>query len=215
MSNYSVVLFKNKSLKKILKEFITYKKAKTYYNEILRVSNDVVFDVKVENGRECRYELALLENSNNKLIPVYLTDEMGRTKKVKLEQSGKTISEINLFRKEEKIFDLQTNKKIFIDELLKNYLKGDGLKMIFSLNNKVIVQNDENLKLFSLKNEEEVNRFLDTLTFLFQKTKRKDCLIVKDNSNAQRKYLLDLLHSKGIDKKILYRKTTTHPRPSR
>lgn len=215
MSNYSVVLFKNKSLKKILKEFITYKKAKFFYDTQVKKSHDVIFEVKVENGFDCRYELAILENSNSKLIPVYLTDEIGRSKKVKVDESGKTISEITIFKKEEKIFDLQKNKKIFTEEFIKSYLKGDGLKMIFSLNNKVIIQNDEEFKLFSLKNEIEVLRFLDTLTFHFQKKKRKDCLIVKDNSNAQRKYLLDLLSKKGIDKKILYRKTTTHPRSPR
>lgn len=212
MANYSVVLFKNKSLKKILKEFITYKKAKTFFEDLCKESDEVLFDVMVENGSNCRYELALLENSNSKLIPVYLTDEMGRNRRVRLEQSGKTISQIVLFRKEEKIFDINQNRKIETAEFIKKYLRGDGLKMISSLNNKVVVQNDDDFKLFSLKNENEVVRFLDFLTTYFQKNKKKDCLIVKDTSTAQKKYLFELLSKNGFDKKILYRKNTTHPR---
>jgi len=212
MSNYAVVIFKDKSLKKILKEFITFKKAKTFFNDLLKKSDEVLFEVYYENGKPCRFEIALIENSNSKLIPVYLTDEMGKSKKVKLEESGRTISEISLYKKEEKIFDLNQNKKIFSEEFLKKYLKGDNVKLISSLNNKVILQNDDDIKLFSLKNESEVVRFLDFLTSYLQKNKRRDCLIVKDNSTAQKKYLLELLSKNGIDKKILYRKTTTHPR---
>lgn len=212
MANYAVVIFKNKSLKKILKEFVTFKKAKLYLDELKKESDNVLFDTLYENGKQCRYEIALIENSNSKLIPVYLTDEMGRSQKVKLEQSGKTITEITLHRKEEKLFDLDQNKKITTYELLRKYLRGDGVKLISGLNNKIIVQNDDDFKLFSLKNESEVIRFLDFLTTYFQKNNRRDCLIVKDTSSAQKKYLIGLLSSKGFDKKQLYRKTTTHPR---
>lgn len=212
MANYAVVIFKNKSLKKILKEFITFKRAKLYLDELKKESDNVLFDILYENGKQCRYEIALIENSNSKLIPVYLTDEMGRSQKVKLEQSGKTITEITLYKKEEKLFDLDQNKKITTIELLKKYLKGDGVKLISALNNKIIVQNDDDFKLFSLKNESEVSRFLDFLTTYFQKNNRRDCLIVKDTSSAQKKYLIELLSSKGFEKKQLYRKTTTHPR---
>lgn len=212
MSNYSVVIFKNRALKKILKEFVTFKNAKTFFDTLKKESDEVLFDVMYENGNPCRYELALIENSNSKLIPVYLTDEMGRNKKVKLEQSGKTISEIALYKKEEKFFDINEEKKISSVELIKKYLRGEGVKVISSLNNKLIIQNDDDYKMFSFKNEIDVMRFLDFLTIFFQKNKRKDCLIVKDTSVAQKKYLLKILSENGFDKKFLYRKTTTHPK---
>ena len=212
MSNYSVVIFKNRTLKKILKEFVTFKKAKKFFDEAKKDSDNVLFEVIYENGNQCRYELALIENSNSKLIPVYLTDEMGRNKKVKLEQSGKTISEITLYRKEESFFDIGAEEKITTDRLIKKYLRTEGVKVISSLNNKLIIQNEDDYKIFSFKNEVEVLRFLDFLTLFFQKNKRKDCLIVKDTSVAQKKYLLKILSDNGFDKKFLYRKTTTHPR---
>ena len=41
------------------------------------------------------------------------------------------------------------------------------------------------------------------------KNKRLDCIIVSDDSIVQKKYLYELLSSKGISKSILYRKSTT------
>ena len=211
MVNYLVVLFKNKKRKKIINKFVTFSRAKQYYDNLLKESNEVLFNVEVENGIETRYELGLIELSDNQLIPVYMTDEYGRSSKVKLEGDGMTLFNIGFYKKEEKIYDLTRNKKITTQQLIKTYLKGDGLKMISSLNNKIIVQEDEKINLFTLKSESESSRFIDCLSSHFFKIKRGDCLFVKDNSSAQRKYLFNLLESYGIDKKILYRKFTSLP----
>ena len=66
-----------------------------------------------------------------------------------------------------------------------------------------------------LKNPEEASRFIDSISNHFFKIKRADCLFVKDYSTPQKKYLFDLLEKNGIDKKILYRKFTTFPPPSK
>jgi len=211
MVNYLVVLFKNKKRKKIINKFVTFSRAKQYYDKLLKESNEVIFNVEVENGMETRYELGLIESSNNQLIPVYMTDEYGRSSKVKLEGDGMTLFNIGYYKKEEKIYDLTKNKKMTTQELIKTYLKGDGLKMISSLNNKIIVQEDEKINLFTLKSEFESLRFIDSLSSYFFKIKRGDCLFVKDHSSAQRKYLFNMLESYGIDKKILYRKFTSLP----
>jgi hypothetical protein len=83
--------------------------------------------------------------------------------------------------------------------------------MISVLNNKIVLQEDEKIHLFTLKSENESSRFVDSLSLYFFKIKRGDCLFVKDYSIAQRKSLYKLLESSGIDKKILYRKFTTLP----
>jgi hypothetical protein len=211
MENYLVVLFKNKKRKRIIKKFVTLSKAKSFYNKKLKESSEVIFNVLVESGKECTLELGIVELSSNQLIPIYMTDDMGRSIRVKLEDEGMTLFEISPYKKEEKIYDLQKNKKITSHELIKNYLKGDGLKMMSVLNNKVILQEAESFKLFSLKNEIECSRFIDSISSYFFKIKRGDCLFIKDYSSAQRKYLYTLLESNGVDKKILYRKFTTYP----
>lgn len=211
MANYLVVLFKNKTRKKIIKKFITLSRAKNYYKKMIQASEDVIFEVLVENGKECKFELGLIEMSVNQSAPVYMTDEFGRNIKVKLEDAGMSILLISPFKEEDLIYDVRNKVKITSQEFIKKYLRGDGLKMISVLNNKIILQKDEKIDLFSLKNESESNRFVESLSSYFFKIKRGDCLFIKDSSSPQRKYLYDLLETNGFDKKVLYRKFTTYP----
>jgi len=210
MSNYLVVLFKNKKRKRIIKKFVTLSRAKKMYNQLINESKEVIFEVLVENGKECKFELGLVENKTNQSAPVYMVDEYGRSVKVKLEDSGMSLLEITPFREEELIYDIQNKVKITSQELIKKYFKGDGLKMLSVLNNKAILQKDEEIYLFSLKNEVECSRFVESLSSHFFKIKRGDCLFIKDYSSAQKKYLYSLLESNGFDKKVLYRKFTTY-----
>ncbi len=180
MANYLVVLFKNKTRKKIIKKFITLSRAKSYFKRLIEESNDVIFEVLVENGTDCRFELALVELATNQSAPVYMTDEFGRSIKVKLEDEGMSILSINPYKEEDLIYDVKSKKKITAQEFIKRHLKGDGLKMVSVLNNKIILQKDEEIELFSLKNEQECTRFVESLSSYFFKTKRGDCLFIKD-----------------------------------
>jgi hypothetical protein len=211
MENYLVVLFKNKKRKRIIKKFVTLSRAKLFFNKLMNESDEVIFDVVIENASDCKFELGLIEMATNQSAPVYITDEYGRNIRVMLEDDGMSILQIKPYREEELIFDVQKKKKITTKELIKTYLKTDGLKMISVLNNKIVVQKDEDIKLFSLKNENESSRFIDCLSSHFFKIKRGDCLFIKDYSSPQRKYLYSLLESNGFDKKVLYRKFTTYP----
>jgi len=211
MENYLVVLFKNKTKKKIIKKFITFNKAKLFYDKLVSESENVIFDVEVESGKECKYEIGIIEMSSKQLVPVYMTDEFGRNVRVKLDESGMTLFQISPYKKEELIYDVKEGKKITTHELIKKYLKGDGMKMVSVLNNKIVVQQDEVFNLFTLKSEKESARFADCLSLYFFKTKRGDCLFVKDYSSAQRKYLYSILESNGFSKRVLYRKFTSLP----
>ena len=211
MANYLVVLFKDKKRKRIIKKFITHKKAKVFYDKLMKQSDEVIFNTEMENGKSCKYELGIVEMSSKQLIPVYMTDEFGRSVKVKLEDEDMTLFKISPYKKEETIYDISKKRKITTQEFIKRYLKGTGMKMISSLNNKIIVQDEEEVYLFTTKSESESQRFIDCLSLHFFKNKRGDCLFVKDHSTPQKKYLYDLLESKGISKKILYRKFTSLP----
>ena len=212
MENYLVVLFKNKKRKRIIKKFVTLSRAKSFYENLVEKSNEVIFEVLVENAKECKFELGLIDTKTNQSAPIYTTDEYGRSVKVKFEDNtGMSIIKMSPYRQEELIYDVETNRKITSNDLIKKYLKGDGLKMVSVLNNKIVVQKDEMIKLFSLKNEQESSRFVDCLSSYFFKLKRGDCLFIKDYSSPQRKYLYSLLESNGFDKKVLYRKFTTYP----
>ena len=53
MGNYIVVLFKNKKKKKIIKKFITFNRAKLFYDKLVSESQEVIFDFEVEAGIVC------------------------------------------------------------------------------------------------------------------------------------------------------------------
>lgn len=211
MENYLIVLFKNKKKKRIIKKFVTLSRATKFFNQLINESNDVIFDVLVENAKDCNFELGLIDLNVNQSSPVYITDELGRSIKVKLDEGGMSIISINPYREEDLIYNVKNKSKITAKEFIKSFLKGDGLKMVSVLNNKIILQKDEEIELFSLKNESECSRFVECLSSYFFKIKRGDCLFVKDDSSVQRKYLYNLLESNGFDKKVLYRKFTTYP----
>ena len=209
---YYVVLFKNKVRKKIIKKFSNFKNSENFYNNLIKESSAVIFPKKIENGKNSHYELALLQNKSNQDNDIYMTDELGRNVKVVLEDESFEMLKIKLYEVEELIYDTQKKQKISTLKLIQTYLKGDGVKMVFSLNNKFIIQKDEDIKLFSLKSEMETDRFIDCISKQFYKESRKDCLFIKDTSTAQKKYLFSVLSEMGIDKKVLYRKFTTYPR---
>jgi hypothetical protein len=208
---YYVVLFKNRARKKIIKKFSNFKNAEKFYNELTKQNTEVIFEKRIENGKECEYEVALLQNKSNEFFDVYKTDDLGRNIRVFLETPEYDLLKIANYRMEETLFDIKKNKKVSVTSFIKTYLKSDGLKMISTLNNKIIVQADETFNIFSLKSPEEAKRFIDSLSQYFYSIKRKDCMFVTDESSAQKKYLIKILSEWGIDKKILYRQYTTHP----
>ncbi len=212
MEKYFIVLFKNKKRQKIIKKFITGERAHSFFTKLIKKSENIIFDVNFENGKEVFYEIAILTNEINSITPIYLTDDLGRNIRVKLDESDLSMVVIQRYKKEEKIFDLQSKRKITTHEFINRYLGTKELKMISVLNNKIIVQKDDEFKLFSLKTESESDRFIETLSNEFLKLGRDDCLFIRDTSSPQRKYLLEILEKNGFDKKILYRKSTTHPR---
>ena len=207
--NFLIVLFKNKTRKKIIKKFKTSKRALDFFNKILADSDKVIFNREYENGHPCTFDIAIVERSDKKLFPHFVTDEYGRNIKIELSEDDYEIVKIVKYNVVEQIFDNQTNKRISVNNFIKTYLNGDGLKMISSLNNKIVVQLDSNIYLFSLKTENDSSRFIDSLSSHFIKIKRFDCMFVKDVSTAQRKYLYDLLEEYGFTRKVLYRQSTT------
>ena len=213
MLRFYVILFKNKEKKKIIKKFITFEKANLYFDKLIYESKDIIFDVKFENGRECEFELGLVEvGTSNKQTPIYVTDELGRNIKVKLLDDGFSLIKISKYKQEESIFDISKNKKITINKFISSYLRTDNLKVISVLNNKIVVQSDEKINIFSMKSENECIRLINDLSKHFFLTKRTDCLFIDDISTPQKKYLIKLLSEYGFSKKILYRKFTTYPR---
>lgn len=209
-SEYSIILFKNKERYKIIKNYTKHKNAVDFFNKKMKESDDVVFDIQTENGKKVRYELAILEKTSDKLFLAFKTDEFGRNVFINLDDPEYSIIKILDYNVPEKIFDIKKNQRISFEEFLKKYVKGGSLKVVSKLNNKIIVQEDDKFDLLSLKSEYDSNRFLDNLEKYLINNSLKNCMVVKDNSIEQKKYLYNILMEKGYDKKMLYRNSTTH-----
>jgi hypothetical protein len=207
--NHLIVLFKNKKRKKIINRFKTLDRAKEFFLNKISESNNVIFEKQVENALPCSFELALLSKKDENFQSLFVKDSLGRQVKVDLDDEDFKIIEVQEYKIEEKIFDVYQNKKITTQEFLKKYIDTPSIKLLSKLNNKVVLQNDDSVDLFTLKDPEECTRFLRSLSDYFISTQRMDVIVVYESSKAQKKYLYDILEKTGIDKKVLYRTTTT------
>ena len=208
--DYIIVLFKNKVKKKIIKKFKTFDRAQKYYNNLLSISDEVIFDRQHENGHHCKFELGLL-GPKNKNDVMYVKDEFGRQNKVEVEDDNYSMIKIISYNVNEQFIDYTTKTKLNTEQFIKQYLKKDGLKMVSKLNNKIIVQLDEQTNLFTFKNDSDSSRFIDNLSKKYINEKRVDCIFIKDSSTPQRKYLYDMLSNLGYPKQYLFRQSTTFP----
>lgn len=208
---FLVILFKNNSKKKIINKFVTFDRAKKFYKKLLDESKNTIFPKNYSNGVKSEYELSII-SSDSKLQEVkYVKDEFGRQIKLELENSGFKIIDINPYNVEEEFIHYKSKKKYNSKKFIDKFLKHSGIKLISKLNNKIVLQNDEKIELFTLKNDDDASRFIDCINNFFSKTNRMDCILVKDVSTAQRKYLYNILVENGFPKSYLFRHSTTHP----
>jgi len=209
--NYLIVLFKNKEKRKIINKFKTLKKTELVFNNLLKESNSIVFEKQFDNGFHSDYEIAIVQNNIDNNTPLYTKDEFGRQLKVELDNTNQKILKISKYKIEESLLDYQTKKKITVTNFIKKYLPKTGFKMISKINNKIVLQNDDNFKLFTLKNDLDSDRFVESVSNYFMEEKRTDCMFVKDTSTVQRKYHYNILVENGFPKSYLFRHSTTHP----
>ena len=209
MENFIIVLFKNKKKKKIIKGYVTEKNANLKFDSLVK-SNDVPFEIVFENSEKSVYEIALLSRNDDYQVPLFKMDEVGRNNSVFISgESDYIIKRIENYKLEELIYDWQTESRITFNELLTTYLPKKNVKVVSKLHNKVVIQCDEDFKLFSLKNEEDSERLIQTLESFFFKLSRTDCLFVRDESTVNRKWMYNILEKSGFNRKKLYRQKTT------
>jgi len=164
--------------------------------------------IKLQNrkrGNEVVYELALIFPNNRWATKTYVRDSLGRTIEAKFEDEKFRIKEIIPYWKEELIYDFQKKIRIRYHELLEQILEISEISQIFTLNNKMFIQNDDNILLFGNKNINDSNRLFDLIKEDILKKKRGNFIFIKDVSTSQRKNLYVLLESKGYKKSELFR----------
>jgi hypothetical protein len=208
-NKFHIFIFKNNKKKKKLKSFVRENLAQDYYNKLLKKSSELIFDKKFEGGKECEFHIAII---SNKFVygNIHYIDDVGRniTISPKIDDEN-YIQKISIYKFEEYIYDVQTDTRIPINDFFKKYIEKNKLYMVSQIKNKFILQNEDDYKLFSLKNPEDCDRLLELFPSIQD---NPNMIIVKDISTIHRKYLYDLLIEKGFNKKFLYTSYTTYPR---
>jgi hypothetical protein len=165
------------------------------------------FTTKYVKRKVCQFELGMFSLT----VPnynIYTKDSLGRNTLRNMSIGDYHLIKIIPYWVEERVYDHNTKKRVMFNDVLEKYLGDRKLKQIFSLNNKTVIQKDEEFFLFSHKNVDDSNRFLESIRNFMVKNKRYDCLIVPDYDTIQRKQLYDILESKGFNREFLYKHYT-------
>lgn len=208
MIEYQIILFKNKNKKKLLKKYSSKKKSVEKYFDLIN-NNNVKFEVMYENGIKSDYEIALVCVNCDEDLELFSTDSIGRNILIESDDNNVKFLKISNYLIEEKIQDYQQKKKITIDSLCSTYLKDTNLKNIFTLNNKLFIQNNEIINCFVTKNEYDSIRLLNTLEYMMSES-GKGFISMQYKSSSDKKYIYNILEDYGFDKKFLYRKVINH-----
>jgi histidinol-phosphate/aromatic aminotransferase/cobyric acid decarboxylase-like protein len=76
---------------------------------------------------------------------------------------------------------------------------------VFSLNKNLFLQVDDEIKMFSNKNLNDSDRLFELIKEDLLAKKKTNFIFVKDVTTYQRKQLYNLLESKGINRRMLFK----------
>jgi hypothetical protein len=155
--------------------------------------------------QEQLFELALIFPNSRWVKSTYVKDSLGRLIEAKMEDEKLRIKEIIPYWKEELIYDFQTKKRIRYHEMLASIMEISEIGQIFTLNNKLFVQVENDIKLYGNKNIMDAERLFGLVREDLLKKKKGNFIFVKDVTTAQRKLLYTLLESKGFKRTELFR----------
>ena len=205
-NKYKIILFKNGERTKCFFSSNSKKSIFQQYNKLIGEKKPK-FITEYISRKKVMFELAIITTEESK-DSIFVKDDLGRTKKIHLGNSQYNIIKLLPFWKEELIYDHNIKNKISFATLFKNYLSTDTFKQVFTLNNKLIIQEEDVFNMFSLKTVGDSLRLLRILELEFIGKGRYDCLFVEDSTTVQRKQLYDLLVKVGYDRAFLRKQYT-------
>ena len=203
---YAIVLFENQKKIKVLYKCMQKKTVYEYWREY-KTEKKPPF-VKLQGGKrrqELVHELGLLLPNSRWSDQVWVKDSLGRNQKAIFEDDNLRIKEIIPYWVEEKVYDHDNGKRIRYHEMMEQILPINDIAQIFTLNNKLFVQIEDNVRYFSCKNLIDTERLFEIVKNDLLNRKRGNFMFVKDVSTQQRKMLYAMLIAKGYKKSELFR----------
>jgi hypothetical protein len=203
---YFIVLFCNKKRIKILYKCMKRTTITEYWHEF-KTQRKPDF-VKIQGGKrnqEQIFELALVFPKTRWSTNPWVKDSLGRNISANMEDEKFRIKEIIPYWKEELIYDFQIKKRIRFHEMMGKIYPITEIAQIFTLNNKLFVQIENDVWLYGNKNLTDSERLFELVKENILKQKRGNFIFVKDVTTHQRKLLYNLLESKGFKRRELFR----------
>ena len=203
---YFIVLFCNKKKVKILYKCMKRTTVYDYWREF-RTEKKPRY-VKQQGGkrnRELIYELGLIFPNNRWATQVWVKDSLGRNEPANIEDGKFRIKEIVPYWEEELIYDYSIKKRIRYHQMMEYIESVTEIAQIFTLNNKLFVKVEDDIRLFGNKNIKDADRLLELVKEDLLKKKRGNFIFVRDVTTHQRTLLYDLLESKGFKRQELFR----------
>jgi len=207
--NYLIVLFNGSKKQRVLYRSNIKSTIDKKYAELLKKSIKF-FPRKNLNKKKCEFEVVLLKKGDDKNKLTHVKDSLGRNVPYKITGGDYVILETSHFEIEELIYDHQTRKRIDSTVLMGTYLPKEesNLLNVFTINNKLVIRDEDNVKIFSLKNIDDCRRLLDNIRRKFTDEGRINCIFTKDLSTIQRKEIYNLLEEQGFSRSFLYKHYT-------
>jgi hypothetical protein len=203
---YFIVLFCNKKRVKILYRCMKRTTIYEYWREF-KTQKKPPF-VKMRGNKrnmELTYELSLIFPNNRWATKTFVKDSLGRNIEAKIENDKFRIKEIIPYWEEELIYDFQKKKRIRYHEMIDQITPIKDIAQIFTLNNKLFVQIENDVMLFGNKNIFDAERLFEIVKEDLLKRKIGNFIFVRDVTTHQRKLLYNLLESKGFKRSELFR----------
>lgn len=203
---YFIVLFCNKKRRKILYRCMRRTTITEYWNEF-KTQKKPRF-IKIQGGKryqEQTFELALIFPNNRWATKTFVKDSLGRNVEAKIENGMYRIKEIIPYWKEELIYDFDLKKRIRYHEMMEHIQSVTEIAQIFTLNSKLFLQIENEIKMYGNKNLTDTERLFELVKEDLINKKRSNFIFVKDITTHQRKLLYELLESKGYKRSELFR----------
>jgi len=205
-SRYFVILFCNK---KKLRTLHKCQKKNTIYDawHEFKTQKRPPF-VKLQGGKRQRalnFELGLIFPNNKWAKPTIIRDELGRNAEAKMVDKKFRIKELIPYWDEERVYDFDAKKRIRYHEMMEIILKVDDVAQIFTLNNKLFLQVEDNIRMFGNKNIADTERLFTIVRDDLTKRGIGNFIFVRDITTHQRSLLYEMLESKGYKRTELFR----------
>lgn len=205
---YAIVLFCNQKRVKYLYRCDTIKQVYEYWHEF-RTQKKPRY-IQLQSGKrnnELIYELGLVIPINRwtKETRIFTSDSLGRNIEITIDSDKSKLRELIPYWKEELIYDFDTKTRIRYHEMMNIITPIKDIAQIFTLNNKLFLQVEDNIRMFGNKNLSDTERLFELVKEDINKSKCGNFIFVKDITTHQRKLLYEFLESKGFNRRELFR----------